>query len=492
MPPRRTRNINDVYERIMARMEERLDQFVDQFSNRMNDMMNLRRCKDRNGRRSEDGELGNPFFEGDCSSSNEWGDYGVVGDDYEGAPVFDDDYEEAPVFNDDQFEEESMPVYDTDIEDVIEEEEGFVGKEGFIEDAMAEKDAFLLTSVEGGLCVDNTDARIVGRCNSGSNKDKGKDWEIRVLDSLEIQVHGRGFFCKKFPCTSFQRDCRSGKKNNANACGFGKGVLRTNPKTSLIIAGGKIWCTNSCLVKIVVCIKTFETSGKTGSVLMTWVMNTVALIMERKRSIRNLVLRKKLYTCLMCLYVQNFLPDDSDSVYMSSSTVVNSSLWHARLGHVHYKRMLEMSKDELIPAIDEILINVFAMFTATSKDEALALFMKLQLLHNNPRKNGVADRKIELLRIKRMQYVDEEPFLFNTRPKDIIPNVQESQMDDHTDDVPNEIPEPRRGKRAKKAKSYGSDFSYNIKKEAIDDEDLGFYYENIHGFYLTYPLVANL
>ncbi|GJW51008.1 hypothetical protein Tco_0092359 [Tanacetum coccineum] len=44
------------------------------------------------------------------------------------------------------------------------------------------------------------------------------------------------------------------------------------------------------------------------------------------------------------------------------------------------------------------------------------------------------------------------------RPKDIYTNVQESQMDDHTDDVPNEIPEPRRGKRAKKAKSYGSDF----------------------------------
>ncbi|GJY73423.1 hypothetical protein Tco_0477854 [Tanacetum coccineum] len=123
MPPRSTRNINDVYERIMARMDERLDQFVDQFSNRMNDMMNLRRCGDRNGRRSEDEELGNPFFEGDCSSSNEWGDHGVAGDDYEGAPVFDDGYEEAPIFDDDQFEEESMPVYDTDIEDVIGEEE---------------------------------------------------------------------------------------------------------------------------------------------------------------------------------------------------------------------------------------------------------------------------------------------------------------------------------------------------------------------------------
>ncbi|GJZ37718.1 hypothetical protein Tco_0583909, partial [Tanacetum coccineum] len=40
--------------------------------------------------------------------------------------------------------------------------------------AMAKKDAFLVNYVEGGLCVDNTDAGIVGRCNSGSNKDKGK------------------------------------------------------------------------------------------------------------------------------------------------------------------------------------------------------------------------------------------------------------------------------------------------------------------------------
>ncbi|GJS63265.1 zinc finger, CCHC-type containing protein [Tanacetum coccineum] len=49
----------------------------------------------------------------------------------------------------------------------------------------------------------------------------------------------------------------------------------------------------------------------------------------------------------------NKVPDDSGSIYMSSSTVVNSLLWHARLGHVHYKRMLEMSKDDLIPTIDE-------------------------------------------------------------------------------------------------------------------------------------------
>nr|GEX91384.1 zinc finger, CCHC-type [Tanacetum cinerariifolium] len=49
----------------------------------------------------------------------------------------------------------------------------------------------------------------------------------------------------------------------------------------------------------------------------------------------------------------NKVPDVSDYVYMSSSLVVNFSLWHARLRHVHYKRMLEISKDDLIPPIDE-------------------------------------------------------------------------------------------------------------------------------------------
>nr|GEY41790.1 Ras-related protein RABA1f-like [Tanacetum cinerariifolium] len=41
---------------------------------------------------------------------------------------------------------------------------------------MAEKDALLVDYIEGGLCVDYTDARIVGRCNSRSNTNKGK-WE---------------------------------------------------------------------------------------------------------------------------------------------------------------------------------------------------------------------------------------------------------------------------------------------------------------------------
>nr|GFB62973.1 reverse transcriptase domain-containing protein [Tanacetum cinerariifolium] len=82
MPPRRNKNIYDVYERIMAQMEERLDHFVDQFANRMNDMMNPRRRGDRNSRRSEGEESENPFFEGDGSSlfveCEEWEDDGFI------------------------------------------------------------------------------------------------------------------------------------------------------------------------------------------------------------------------------------------------------------------------------------------------------------------------------------------------------------------------------------------------------------------------------
>ncbi|GJU36792.1 zinc finger, CCHC-type containing protein [Tanacetum coccineum] len=61
-------------------------------------------------------------------------------------------------------------------------------------------------------------------------------------------------------------------------------------------------------------------------------------------------------------------------------------------------------------------------------------------------------------------------------PKDVIPNSVESQRDDHSDDVPSETLEPRRGKRARKAKSYGYDFQLYLvegsrdQKEEIDDE----------------------
>ncbi|GKE46348.1 hypothetical protein Tco_1477606, partial [Tanacetum coccineum] len=116
----------------------------------MNDMMNLKRCGDHNGPRSEGEESENPFFNGDSSSlfveNEEWEDEGVS----------DDDYEEAPVFDDDQFEEESMPVYDTDIEDVIEEETRFVGKRGFGGEEDSIKDVVVVANDLCSLIIQTT------------------------------------------------------------------------------------------------------------------------------------------------------------------------------------------------------------------------------------------------------------------------------------------------------------------------------------------------
>ncbi|GJY52428.1 zinc finger, CCHC-type containing protein [Tanacetum coccineum] len=44
--------------------------------------------------------------------------------------------------------------------------------------------------------------------------------------------------------------------------------------------------------------------------------------------------------------------DNIGSAFMSTSKLNDLILWHARLGHVHFKRMQDMSKDGLIPAFD--------------------------------------------------------------------------------------------------------------------------------------------
>nr|GFD16363.1 zinc finger, CCHC-type [Tanacetum cinerariifolium] len=54
------------------------------------------------------------------------------------------------------------------------------------------------------------------------------------------------------------------------------------------------------------------------------------------------------------------------------------------------------------------------------------------------------------------------------RPKDIIPNLNESQKDDLSDDVPSEISEPRKGKRVRKAKSYVFDFQLYLVEGSRD------------------------
>nr|GEV78252.1 zinc finger, CCHC-type [Tanacetum cinerariifolium] len=64
--------------------------------------------------------------------------------------------------------------------------------------------------------------------------------------------------------------------------------------------------------------------------------------------------------------------------------------------------------------------------------------------------------------------LNENRFSSIPRTNDIIPNFDECQRDDHSVDVPSETPEPRRGKRARKAKSYGYDFQLYLVEGSRD------------------------
>ncbi|GKC66352.1 zinc finger, CCHC-type containing protein, partial [Tanacetum coccineum] len=50
------------------------------------------------------------------------------------------------------------------------------------------------------------------------------------------------------------------------------------------------------------------------------------------------------------MFKLNIVSDNIGSAFMSTSKLNDSILWHARLSHVHFNRMQDMSKDGLIPA----------------------------------------------------------------------------------------------------------------------------------------------
>ncbi|GJX91098.1 protein kinase, ATP binding site-containing protein, partial [Tanacetum coccineum] len=127
----------------------------------------------------------------------------------------------------------------------------------------------------------------------------------------------------------------------------------------------------------------------------------------------------------------NKVPDDFGFLYMSSFNIANSSLWHARLGHVHYKRILEMFKDDLIPTINEnpgkCTTCMLTIITRQSFRSIIRKSVILELIHSD-----LCD-------------FHATPSLGSKKPKDVTPNSDESQRDDHSYDAPSETPEPRRG-----------------------------------------------
>ncbi|GJZ94301.1 zinc finger, CCHC-type containing protein [Tanacetum coccineum] len=172
-------------------------------------------------------------------------------------------------------------------------------------------------------------------------------------------------------------------------------------------------------------------------------------------------------------------------------------IMHARLGHVHYKRMLEMSTRDLIPAIDENPKKCTTCSNKRNKTTPYELWYKkwpnLSFLRvrgcrvvvrlPDPKKKTFGEKGIDCIIVGYAEYskayrfyviepndsisissiielrdaiFDENRFSSIPRPKDVMLNSDESQRDDHSNDVPSETPKPRRDAA--------------FWKEAIDDE----------------------
>ncbi|GJU67256.1 zinc finger, CCHC-type containing protein, partial [Tanacetum coccineum] len=123
----------------------------------------------------------------------------------------------------------------------------------------------------------------------------------------------------------FKRDCRSGKKNNAKAGGSGK----INSGATTHVYKDRCW------------FKTYEPVEDRSVLYMG--DDHFALVHEKGSNlISDPILNK-------CGYKQVY---ESDKYILLKSGVFIGFGYYNN-GHVHYKRMLEMSKDDLIPAIDE-------------------------------------------------------------------------------------------------------------------------------------------
>ncbi|GJU98080.1 zinc finger, CCHC-type containing protein [Tanacetum coccineum] len=249
------------------------------------------------------------------------------------------------------------------------------------------------------------DGPSVNMTKEGKNKhnkqNKGKKWSNENNSGSSSNKKPK-LECWKCDKTGhFKRDCRSGKKNNANAGGSRKGSKdQSQDQGQNLVHVWNIFIKYSVsLISEAFYVQTYEPledrsvlymgddhfapiHGK-GSVALEFssgktitLFNMLYVPKLRKNLVSGPMLNKCGYKQVyesdkyilsksgvfvgfgyynngMFMLNLNKVSNDSDSVYMSSSTVVNSPLWHARLGHAHYKRMLEMSKYDLIPAIDE-------------------------------------------------------------------------------------------------------------------------------------------
>ncbi|GJT77290.1 zinc finger, CCHC-type containing protein [Tanacetum coccineum] len=304
--------------------------------------------------------------------------------------------------------------------------------------------------------------------NSGSSSNKKPKLECRIVVARIV----------------IQRDCRSCNKNNANAGGSGKGS-----KDQSQDQGQNLWinsgatthvCKDRCWFKI------YE-PVEDGSVL--YMGDDHFALIHGKGSVALEFSSGKTITLFNVLYVPKLRKNlvsgpDSDIITMESFMKLQL------LTH-HSKMMWLKGKNK---ALKEI---VYSMLSYSGLSEGFWGEAMAVVRLRDPKKKTLGEKGIDCIFVRYaehskayMFYViepndsvsinsmiesrdaifDEKHFSSIPRLKDVIPNSIESQRDDHSDDVPREIPEPRKEEDLRTYNEAMQSRDATFGKEAIDDE----------------------
>ncbi|GAU31358.1 hypothetical protein TSUD_19030 [Trifolium subterraneum] len=279
-----------------------------------------------------------------------------------------------------------------------------------------------------------------------NNKNKGKkrafnnkkgNFGVNKKPKLECWKCGR--------TGHFKKDCRSGKKHdNANANGSGKGSKDQSENQ-----GQKSICDLNSLIKHSVSL-TSEAFYVQDDAIAWWIDSGATT-----------------HVCKDRFWFKTFVPvEDGSILYMEDDnfTPVEGK------GNV----VLEFSFGKTITLFIESfmrlrdLIHLNKMVWLKGKIEFLKKWAVVRL--PDPKRKTLGEKGVACI------FVGYAEHSKAYRPKISIPNSDESLRDDHSYDVPSETLEPRRSKRARKSRSYGSDFQLYLVEGSKDQNETQYYY----------------
>ncbi|GJS30887.1 zinc finger, CCHC-type containing protein [Tanacetum coccineum] len=183
------------------------------------------------------------------------------------------------------------------------------------------------------------------------------------------------------------------------------------------------------------------------------------------------------------MFSLNIVNDNIASAFMPTFKLNDSILWHAKLGHVHFKMMQDMSKDTLISAFDMDTKNYLCDMHATPSLRNKKYFVtfiddasRFYVLEPNDSVpiNSIIESRDAIFNENRFSSVPGPSLRIPNRTEDIGGSVVPKEVTEKV--VQHPEPKLRKSKRNRTPKDFRPEFQlYLIKgtkdeKEAINDE----------------------